>query len=88
MPETTEYTLRLGESATVRPGFFKAKLEVVFAGAVNNDTYSIAVKWSLGNNSAAYNLYFSDRQRDICLPAGKVVVITVMKDKILFKYEP
>ena len=38
MPETTEHTLRLGESATVRPGLLKAKAEVVFAGMVNDGT--------------------------------------------------
>ena len=88
MSETTEYTLRLGEFATVRPGLFKAKVEVVFTGMVNDDVYSIAVKWTWSNNSLAYNLYFSSRQREIVLPAGKMTVIDVGREKILFKYQP
>ena len=88
MSETKEYTLHLGEFATVRPGLFKAKVEVVFAGMVHEDTYSIAVKWTWSNNSLAYNLYFSSRQREIVLPAGKMTVIDVGREKILFKYQP
>ena len=87
MSETKEYTLRLGESATVRPGLFKAKVEVVFAGMVSDDAYSIAVKWSWSNNSLAYNLYFSNRDREIVLPAGKMTVIDLGREKILFKYQ-
>lgn len=88
MSETTEHTLRLGESAILRQSLFKGKVEAVFAGMVSEDTYSIAVKWSWSNNSLAYNLYFSSRQREIVLPSGKMTVIDVGREKILFKYQP
>ncbi|MCB0558019.1 MAG: hypothetical protein H6573_09935 [Lewinellaceae bacterium] len=46
------------------------------------------MKWTRGNNSLAYNLYFSSRQREIVLPIGKMKVIDVGGEKILFKYQP
>ena len=88
MTETTEYILRLGETVTLRPSFFKAGIKVVYAGALNRDTFSIAVQWSRGNNSLSYNLYFTDRQLEIFLPSGKIKVINISADKMLFKYHP
>lgn len=86
MNETTEYSLRLGESASMRTGIFQAGIKIVFAGQVSDSIYSIAIQWKLGNNSLAYNLYFSDRQREILTPSGKITVISVSSGKILFKY--
>jgi len=87
MKETTEHILKLGEEAKIQSGVFQANVRVIFAGMVSDSVYSIVVRWSMGNNSLAYNLYFSDRQREISLPKGKITVINVGRDQLIFKYE-
>ena len=83
---TTEYILKVGQTANLKSGIFSPNIAVVYAGMPSADAYSIAVKWSNGNNSLAYNLYFSDRQREIELPKGILTVINVGREQIIFKY--
>jgi hypothetical protein len=86
MKETTEHILKLGEAANIQSGVFQANIKVIFAGMVSDSVYSIVVRWSAGNNSLAYNLYFTDRQREIILPKGKITVINVGRDQLIFKH--
>lgn len=86
MNQTTEHILRLGESVKLQSGIFQPTIYVIYAGMVSESIYSIAVRWSMGNNSLAYNLYFGDRQREIILPSGKLTVINVGKDQLIFKH--
>lgn len=88
MKPTTEHTLKVGETALLRRSIFSASISVIYAGMPSATAYSIVVKWAYGNQSLAYNLYFSDRQREIVLPKGVLVVINVSREKILFKYQP
>lgn len=87
MKQTTEHILKLGEAADIQGGIFQANIKVIYAGMVSDSSYSIVVRWSMGNNSLAYNLYFTDRQREIHLPKGKLIVINVGRDQLIFKHE-
>ena len=131
MKETTEHILKLGETADIQGGIFQANIKVIYACMVSDSSYSIVVRWPLGNNSLAYNLYFTDRatrltldnldsqevvvpwfspvlfglpisdfrlassfrgmatdrQREIHLPKGKMTVINVGRDQLIFKHE-
>lgn len=87
MNESTEHILKLGEAANLQSNIFKANIKVIFAGMVSDSVYSIVVRWSSGNNSLAYNLYFTDRQLEIMLPKGKMTVINVGRDQLMFKYQ-
>lgn len=85
--ETAEFTLRVGESAKLRTGIFSPTIKVIFAGMPSESSYSIVVSSTMGNNSLAYNLYFTDRQLELALPKGKMKIITVSRENITFKYQ-
>ncbi len=80
------YKLKVGEIVKLRPGFFQPTLSVVYAGILNDSTYSIAVIASIGNNSYSYNLYLPKNQTDIVLSKGKIKVIDFSSQDIQFRY--
>jgi len=86
MSELNEHRIRVSQTAKVRPGVFRAQVSVVYAGMINESTYSIAVLWSYGHNSMAYNLYLPKNQTEIEIPKGRLEVLYVSKDEIQFKY--
>jgi len=87
MNQGIQYTLRIGESTTVRSGIVKAKLSIVFAGHLDASTYSIAVLWSMGNNSMAYNLYLPNTQKEVDLLKGRLVRMNVTPDRLYFEFQ-
>ena len=83
-----EYTLKVGESAKIKKAFFTKSCSIVYAGMPNDETYSIAVTWSVGHNSAAYNLFFPRDNREISMStAGRVTVYSVSPDEIRIRCE-
>lgn len=84
MHNVQEIVLTLGQSHKIRSGIFRPQIAIFFAGMVNETTYSIAVSWSFGNNSMAYNLYFKKSQREITVPSGKINIISVDANQLVF----
>lgn len=82
-----ETTLRVGAGVTLRRSFFGASFGIVYAGQVSETTYSVAVTWSYGYQSRAYNLFFSDRQTEIELPQGRLSIARVSAEEITFRYQ-
>ena len=71
----TEFSLKVGESAAVRPRWWGKSWSVIYTGTQADGTCSIAVMWTMGHNSAAYNLYLTEAQREFRLPVGRVQVV-------------
>jgi hypothetical protein len=86
MNQNNEYQLRVGEKAVVRPGVVRKKISVVNAGMINESVYSLAVMWTYGNNSLAYNLYLQKNQTEIEIPKGKLEILYFSKDVIRFRF--
>jgi len=86
MKDLMEYTLKVGQSTPTSPGIFTPSIAVIYAGMASESVYSLVVRWAQGNNSLAYNLFFSDRQLEVYLPKGKIKIINVSRDHLLFKY--
>jgi hypothetical protein len=86
MNEPKEYTLKVGENAKVKSGFMTS-YSLVYAGMLSDYIFSIAVTWSSGNNSAAYNLYFEKGQREIKFLNGRLTVRDVSKSEIRFVFQ-
>ena len=87
MSENDEYILRLSQTVKVRPGVFRSQVSVVYAGMINDNTYSIAIVWSYGHNSMAYNLFFPRHQRKLEIPKGKIEILSVTHDELRFRYQ-
>lgn len=87
MNHSNEFKLKIGETAKVRPGVFRAQVAVVYAGKINDSCYSVAVTWSYGHNSMAYNLYFNKDQRELPIPKGRIKVHDVSADSIWFSHQ-
>ena len=86
MGENDEYRLRVSQTAKVRRGVFRSQVSVVYAGMLNDNTYSIVVLWSLGHNSLAYNLFFPRHQKELEIPKGKMEILSVTQDELRFKH--
>jgi len=87
MPESKRYTLKVGESAKVRTRLLTSHA-LIYAGMLGTGVCSVAVVWSCGQNSMAYNLFLSERQREFRTAGGRVVVHRVTPEEIDFSYEP
>lgn len=87
MNEMMEHTLKLGAGVVLKRSFFGASFGVVYAGRVSDWGYSIAVTWTWGYQSRSYNLFFSERQSELELPVGRMLVSRVTADEITFQYQ-
>ncbi len=83
-----EKVLSLGQSVKIRSGIFRPQIAVFYTGKIGESTYSIAISWSFGNNTMAYNLYFPKNQKEISTPAGKIDIISVDADRLVFFTSP
>jgi hypothetical protein len=86
MTPGVEHTLRVGEAAKIKRGFMTS-YSIVYAGMLSDYVYSVAVNWTRGNNSAAYNLYVEKGQREIELLGGRLTVLDVTSREIRFRWE-
>jgi len=82
-----EFRVRLGETAAVRPRWWGKSWSITYAGAPCEGAYSVAVTWTMGNNSAAYNLYLRREQREFALPIGRVRVLEVSPTEIRLQFD-
>ena len=81
----TDITLQIGEEAKLR-GSFAGGWWMTYAGMPNADTYSVAIRWTNGNNAAAYNLYLSTGQTEFIAAKGRIRVYSVSSRDIRFRY--
>lgn len=87
MSSGDSYRLKIGETAKVRFAFIKTSETIVYAGMLNDLIYSVAVSWSFGNNSLAYNLYIPKDHKEFYTRKGKVQVEYVSPEEIRFTYQ-
>ena len=83
---TNEYTLKLSETAIVRPGTFRAQISIVYTGMINESIFSIAVIWLHGNQGMAYNLFFPKTQKELDIQKGKIEFVSISKHELRFRY--
>lgn len=86
MSTGTDIRLEVGEEAKIRSGFASSTW-IAFAGMPNRDTYSVAIKWTSGNNSAAYNLFLPTAQTEFVAARGRVRVYSVSAREIRFRFQ-
>ena len=86
MSANKTYNLKIGETAKVRPTYFKSAESIVYAGMLNDLTYSIVVTWTFGYNSMAYNLYLQKDKKEFFTPKGHAQVEYVSTEEIRFTY--
>lgn len=82
----TDITLKVGEEGKLK-GAFAGGWWIVFAGMPNRDTYSVAIRWTSGNNAAAYNLYLPTGQTEFTAAKGRVRVYSVSSREIRLRFE-
>lgn len=87
MKRGTEFRLVLGEMAVLKGNFIEKRLRLVYTGAYDEYRYSIAAIVSIGNNSYAYNLYFTLHEKEIILPYGKIRVLDADDKSLYFVYQ-
>lgn len=81
-----EQTLKLGEGVIVGRGWFK-KRRIIFAGESSTDVFSVVVEWTQAHNSAAYNLYFQEKQHEFQVFDGRVTVLDVTRQELRFRFD-
>jgi hypothetical protein len=81
-----EHRIRIGETAKVRPRWWGKSWSVTYAGMPSRDSYSVVVTWTMGHNSAAYNLYLHQDQRQFELPPGMVTVLEQSPEELRLRF--
>ena len=87
MNSYNNYILKIGETAKVKPAFFKSAESIVYAGMINDSTYSVVVTWTFGYNSMGYNLYISKHTKEFYTQKGRVQVEYASPAEIRFTYQ-
>jgi hypothetical protein len=82
---TQDITLNVGEEAKLR-GVFTGGWWIVYAGMPTRDTYSVAIRWTSGNNAAAYNLFLPTGQTEFAAAKGQVRVYSVSAHEIRLRF--
>ena len=52
----------------------------------NRDTYSVAIRWTSGNNAAAYNLFLPTGQTEFAAAKGRIRVHSVSSHEIRLRF--
>jgi hypothetical protein len=81
-----EFHLTIGEKKKLK-SFFMGSWSIAYAGMPSERVFSIALIWSLGQNSAAYNLFLPADQRRFTLMNRRVVVSEVSPSAIRGRVE-
>jgi hypothetical protein len=86
------YHLKVGEEITLEKGFpfwltvRFGKLVVVYAGMPNASVYSLAMVYTAGYNSLAYNLYLPLTQTRVAAGKGYLEGVEATPEYIAFRY--
>lgn len=87
MKSNNNYVLKVGETAKVKPAFFKSAESIVYAGMINDLTFSVVVTWTFGYNSMAYNLFIPKDKKEFYTQKGRVQVEYVSVEEMRFTYQ-
>ena len=82
-----EYRLKIGEAATVRPRWWGKSWSVIYAGMLEDGTCSVVVMWTMGYNSAAYNLFLGRAEQEFRLPFGTATVVEPSPGELRFRFD-
>ena len=85
MATAQDIALKVGEEAKLR-GAFAGGWWIIYAGMPNRDTYSVAIRWTSGNNAAAHNLFLSTGQTEFAAAKGRVRVYSVSAHEIRLRF--
>jgi hypothetical protein len=86
MSAQSEFSLKVGESAPIRRGFFRDQ-RLVYTGMPTENVYSFALTITQGYNSSAYNLYFPANSYELTLLEQRLIILRVDPHQIRFRYE-
>ena len=88
MTELRKYHVKLGQTAQVKKGFlfFGPRTEIVYTGMPSKEVVSLAIGSSIMYNSMAYNIYLPMGQREVHAAGGRLEILEVNPDYILFNY--
>jgi len=82
-----EYRLKVGETAVVRQRWWGKSWSIIYAGMLEDGTCSVVVVWTMGYNSAAYNLYLSRGERGFRLPFGTAAVVEMSPGELQMRFD-
>jgi hypothetical protein len=85
MAAAQDITLKVGEEAKLR-GAFAGGWWIIYSGMPNKDTYSVAIRWTSGNNAASHNLFIPAGQAEFAAAKGHVRVYSVSSHEIRLRF--
>lgn len=88
MPELRKYYIKLGETAEVKKGFLfmGPRTEIIYTGMPSKEVFSLAIGNSIMYNSMAHNIFLPMGQREVHAAGGRIEILEVNPDAILFNY--
>ena len=87
MLNASEHRLKINEKLRTRSGVLRTSEDIIYAGMINDNTFSIVLSFSLGNNSWSYNLYVPRSQCEVKLWEVRMIVLQVTPREIHFRLE-
>lgn len=85
MAAPKDITLQVGQEAKLQ-GAFAGGWWIAYAGMPNRDTYSVVIRWTSGNNAAAYNLFLPTGQAEFFAAKGRIRVASISPDTVRLRY--
>ena len=85
MATPQDLTLKVGEEAKLR-GAFAGGWWIIYAGMPNRDSYSVAIRWTSGNNAATHNLFLPTGQAEFAAAKGHIRVYSVSSHEIRLRF--
>jgi hypothetical protein len=88
MPELRKFHVKLGEATQVKSGFLLIgpRTEVIYTGMVSKEIFSLAIGTSIMYNSMAYNVFLPMGHREVHAAGGRLEILEINPDYILFNY--
>lgn len=83
MQTMQEINLQVGEEVFLKKGMI-TQVRLVYAGMPGPDTFSMALIQTQGNNSQAFNLYWSRNTRQFRVLSREISVVDVSAQAIRF----
>lgn len=83
MQTMQEINLQVGEEVFLKKGMI-TQIRLVYAGMPGPDTFSMALIQTQGNNSQAFNLYWSRNTRQFRVLSREISVVDVSAQAIRF----
>jgi hypothetical protein len=81
MREQKDVTLKIGDSATLKTSFMSKTL-IFYTGMPNRETFSLAVSFTSGHASHAYNLFYPKSRRAVEIGKSLLEILLVTPDEM------